>query len=961
MRTAPMSRLVFLHNQLADTLTSMSRHLQLAFFLLFCWIPASAFPAIAAETAVGISASETYVGAAVTLQVRIANAVTHKPPEISDVDGLKIESAGEPARSSQITIINGRRSENTSFTYTYAVTPQREGEFTIPPIRISADGIASITKATRIVATKSETGNLMFVEVYSEKSEVFVGEPVELTLKVFLRPYRNREQRVALTESEMWQLFSEQTNWGVFQDKIDELEKIGQQPRGDRVLKKDDEGQRREYFLYTINATVYPDRVGPIEMDDLNIIFNYPVQIGRTRSPFSSMMDDDFPFSGGAFSGSMFGDDFFQGFGGRKTITKVRPLTEQSVMEDIIAKPVPTEGRPDTYRGAVGRYAILTEADPVTVKAGDPIELRIYVRGTGPMDLVEAPPLDRIDDLTKDFKVNSTPLAGYSDGDRKLFATTIRPLREGINRIPPIPLTYFDPGTEDFETTESSPIPIRVLPADKLELSGLKKRAEPEEEKRQPQQASLDRLLGIKPDYQWKDFNGSQAMAAVNKRFTSPLRSPLFWFPPLAFTMIAIAKWLLGSPMIANRKSRTLRRIEAAKSSRQVEQALLAYLQQKFRSSSSASDGTTGNRSSDKQIDEVLGLMRSGGADTLANQAERIFNRNMVSAEDADLADLQDRARSAVESAHQTRLIAADPARNSLGTGASLASSALALVFIAFGSVPVAASEEDTSDARERIAQTKIQIDAAKASYVAAGQSAETLGDAPEPSEVSFSNRQFEKSAAQLQAVVRSGSSSPDLFQNLANAQFRAGKTVSAIANYYRGLKFGHDSNVLRVNLIAARQSIKATQSDSDTTEDGVDASPMHLAKVWLAAQSSTSLSIISLLSWVVLWGLLTVRLFRQIPYLRIAIPSLLLIASLTAGIVAWHRTFIPSPNQAVIAREELQLRQGDDSTFPIIAEKSGIIGELIDWSLRRGNWVKLRFSDGTQGWVEASAVEIVS
>ncbi len=102
--------------------------------------------ASAAEIDVRLSQQETYVGLPVVLNVRISNASKHEPPEIPEVDGLSIESVGSPARSSQVSIINGRRSERSSVTYSYRITPRREGNFVIPPLVVKADGAEELTR-----------------------------------------------------------------------------------------------------------------------------------------------------------------------------------------------------------------------------------------------------------------------------------------------------------------------------------------------------------------------------------------------------------------------------------------------------------------------------------------------------------------------------------------------------------------------------------------------------------------------------------------------------------------------------------------------------------------------------------------------------------------------------------------------------------------------------------------------
>ena len=92
------------------------------------------------------------------------------------------------------------------------------------------------------------------------------------------------------------------------------------------------------------------------------------------------------------------------------------------------ALPLPTEGRPESFTGAVGKYDISALAVPTNVRVGDPIELVIDIRG----DLIEtlpAPDLTAIPRLTEDFRVPAETLAGTVSGDRKRFTQRIRAKR----------------------------------------------------------------------------------------------------------------------------------------------------------------------------------------------------------------------------------------------------------------------------------------------------------------------------------------------------------------------------------------------------------------------------------------------------------------------------------------------------------------------------------------------------
>ena len=99
--------------------------------------------------------------------------------------------------------------------------------------------------------------------------------------------------------------------------------------------------------------------------------------------------------------------------------------------------------------------------------------LNIGIAGTGPMELVQAPPLIEMSSLTADFKVADESLAGFVKDDTKVFSTTIRPRRDGITEIPPIRFSFFDPEAERYETVMSDPIAITVHKCESLALDAI--------------------------------------------------------------------------------------------------------------------------------------------------------------------------------------------------------------------------------------------------------------------------------------------------------------------------------------------------------------------------------------------------------------------------------------------------------------------------------------------------------
>src|SRR3954463_3809662 len=202
----------------------------------------------AADVRVGLSSRETYVGLPVTLRIQIANATKAESPVMPSIDGVDIKSMGAPSRSTQITSINGKTTTSTTQTFAFELTPQHAGTFQIPSLTINADGEAHRTRAVEFVASKSETGDLMFVEIAGKQKKIYVGQALDLTLKIWLRPYSDRRLKVKLSEGDMWRLVSDRSEWGPFADQIQKLAQNEQRPEGKEVLRKDANGAQHSYY-----------------------------------------------------------------------------------------------------------------------------------------------------------------------------------------------------------------------------------------------------------------------------------------------------------------------------------------------------------------------------------------------------------------------------------------------------------------------------------------------------------------------------------------------------------------------------------------------------------------------------------------------------------------------------------------------------------------------------------------
>ena len=130
-------------------------------------------------------------------------------------------------------------------------------------------------------------------------------------------------------------------------------------------------------------------------------------------------------------------DDFF-GFGDS------REVRARSARVKIDVSPLPG-GAPPGFRGAVGRFDLAIEASPLSVEAGDPIAVKVNVRGTGNMSGV-GEPVRPTGNAFKFYDPKTTVNAGNTNGrigGEKSFEYVAIPGRPGSSRIGPFVLPLF--------------------------------------------------------------------------------------------------------------------------------------------------------------------------------------------------------------------------------------------------------------------------------------------------------------------------------------------------------------------------------------------------------------------------------------------------------------------------------------------------------------------------------------
>jgi hypothetical protein len=153
------------------------------------------------------------------------------------------------------------------------------------------------------------------------------------------------------------------------------------------------------------------------------------------------------------------------GFGFFSTPGRTRQLVTEAIAVEVL--PLPQEGKPADFGGAVGSYSWKATLDPGTVPALQPATLRLTVTGTGNIRKLPAP---RLPDLP-DFKIYESGTSSEPAQERgviggsKTYEYVLVPQSPGTKTIPTIRLPYFVPGAGEYRVADTGELRLEVTPA----------------------------------------------------------------------------------------------------------------------------------------------------------------------------------------------------------------------------------------------------------------------------------------------------------------------------------------------------------------------------------------------------------------------------------------------------------------------------------------------------------------
>jgi len=152
--------------------------------------------------------------------------------------------------------------------------------------------------------------------------------------------------------------------------------------------------------------------------------------------------------------------------GGFMNEQKVRRETKPLELEIL---PLPQEGQPDFFSGAVGLFELASEVDTSELAVGETLSLKYILSGDGNFSAIQT--LD-IEALQEHFEVfdGGAPLVEKANGriTKKTWVYALVPKSEGTFEVPPVTFSYFDLTKKDYVTLNTEAKTINVKPGSRL-------------------------------------------------------------------------------------------------------------------------------------------------------------------------------------------------------------------------------------------------------------------------------------------------------------------------------------------------------------------------------------------------------------------------------------------------------------------------------------------------------------
>jgi hypothetical protein len=408
--------------------------------ILLLTIPSDAQPVLTAS----FDRQEAVVGETVSLRFLLegsSDAEGFLPPDFS---GFAVVHG--PDTRMEVLTHHGRKVP--TVTFAYLLRPERSGILKLGSASVKSDQciVGSLPIFIRVSQTAAsrpsdESPPLsnpqlsdrirkgLFVRLETAKTEVYVGEPLLVTYKLYTR--LNSESEVLRRPS--FAGFS-----------VVEVQRSDSASPVEEVV----DGQRfQAYVLRKVH--LIPLREGIYELEPLLVRNRVSLEDPAStdgESSLSRLLSRLYPQAG------------------HKDRARRAEVDVQSPSRTIRVRPLPS-GAPSDFTGAVGRFSLALESGKDTLGMGEPGRLKVVLVGSGNLPLALPPHVE----WPKEMEAYEPDLIEETDPDRttlsgkRTWVFPFSPKRTGLFPIKPASMSAFDPSTGKYYPVKADPVFVTVV------------------------------------------------------------------------------------------------------------------------------------------------------------------------------------------------------------------------------------------------------------------------------------------------------------------------------------------------------------------------------------------------------------------------------------------------------------------------------------------------------------------
>lgn len=219
-----------------------------------------------------------------------------------------------------------------------------------------------------------------------------------------------------------------------------------------------------------------------------------------------------------------------------------------------------------------------------------------------------------------------------------------------------------------------------------------------------------------------------------------------------------------------------------------------------------------------------------------------------------------------------------------------------------------------------------------------------------------YEAQDYDRAIALYDSLLTAGADDPDLFYNMGNAHYRAGDLGRAILFYERTLNRAPAHRDARFNLEVAR----ADRIDVFNPPAGVLIARRLSRPLRRIADHTLAWGGVVAV-WVAMGGLALLLMGasgkRRRTGLGLAVSCTILAVALLVGSLLVRSGRLSHERAVVLADSAYVKSAPSDGGANLLLVHAGSTARLLD---RTADWSKLRFPDGTIGWMHVGAVETI-